>query len=336
MRRPRAPLPSHAALAALRRSSRHPVGRAAVALLLVLLLGCVFHGQRAFFSLDLHLDLWGSKGVIGLLAIGQCLVILGGGIDLSVGSVLALCNVSFAGLMLAGGWPWWLAVPAAMAAGALVGTGNGLLVARVRLQPFLATLATMVIARGIARFLPVLAGQPASSKFLPGDGVGPAFWQFLGGRLPGGLPVVGALFAVATIVAALAVRRLTAGRWLYAVGGNEEAARLCGVPTARVKAASYALCGACAGLAGVCQAVRDVQGNPGAGEMFELEAIAAVVIGGNSLRGGVGGVGLAAIGVLTVGYIDKVLSINGMDRHWRLMIQGLIILLAVSFQDRRR
>jgi ribose/xylose/arabinose/galactoside ABC-type transport system permease subunit len=132
------------------------------------------------------------------------------------------------------------------------------------------------------------------------------------------------------------VRNLVAGRWLYAVGGNEEASRLAGVPTARVKAGAYALCGAFAGLAGACQAVRDRQGNPGAGEMFELEAIAAVVIGGNSLRGGAGGVGLAAIGVLTVGYIDKILGINGMAYHWRLVVQGLIILLAVSFQDRRR
>jgi ribose transport system permease protein len=162
-----------AAAALPRRGGLDPAARAAIALALVLLLGCVFHGQRAFFSPDLHLDLWGSKGVIGLLAIGQCLVILGGGIDLSVGSVLALSNVAFAGLMLAGGLPWWLALPAAVATGALAGAGNGLLVTRLRLQPFLATLATMVIARGLARFLPQLAGQPASSKFLPDDGVGP-------------------------------------------------------------------------------------------------------------------------------------------------------------------
>lgn len=313
-----------------------PGARALAALACVLLLGCVYHGQGAFFRPELHLDLLGSKAVLGLCALGQCLVILGGGIDLSVGSVLALANVSFAGLMLAGGAPWWLALPSAVAIGMLAGAGNGVLVARLRIQPFLATLATMVVARGLARFVPQLAGQPASSKFLPADGNGPWFWQWLGGRLPFGLPVVGAVFAVAALVAFVALRRLVAGRHLLALGGNREAARLAGVPVRAVELGSYALCGACAGLAGVCLATLDIQGNPGAGEMYELEAIAAVAIGGTSLRGGRGGIGLCVLGVLIVGYIDKVLSINGLDRHWRLVVQGSIILLAVSLQDRNR
>lgn len=315
---------------------RSPGARAGLALGLVLLLGCVFHGNGAFFRPGLHLDLLGSKAVIGLCALGQCLVILGGGIDLSVGSVLALANVSFAGLMLAGGAPWWVAAPAAIALGTVVGAGSGALVARLRIQPFLATLATMVVARGLARFVPQLAGEPAGSKFLPGDGTGPPFWQWLGGRLPTGLPTVGAVFALAALAAGLLLRRTVAGRHLVAIGDNREAARLAGVPVRSVEQGSYALSGAFAALAGICLATLDIQGNPGAGEMFELEAIAAVAIGGTSLRGGRGGIGLCVLGVLIVGYIDKVLSLNGLDRHWRLVIQGLIIVLAVCLQDRRR
>ena len=309
--------------------------RAALALLVVLLLGCLFPGQGAFYRPSLHLDLWGSEGVIGLLAIGQCLVVLSGGIDLSVGSVLALGNMTFALLMLAWGWPFWLALPVAALCGALLGAVNGLLVARLRVQPFLATLATMVIARGLARLVPVLADQPAGTKLLPPGGAAPESWQVLAGRV-WGVPLLGLLFAALALGLGLLLRHSVAGRWLYAVGGNEDAARLSGVPVTRVKLLAYTLCGGLAGLAGACHATRDVHGNPGAGEAFELEAIAAVAIGGTSLRGGSGGIGLAVLGVLIVGYIDKILSINGEERHWRLMIHGLIILLAVILQNRRR
>ena len=312
-----------------------PVLRAATALALVFATGLVCNGDGAFFQPSLHLDLLGSKGVIGLLALGQCLVILTGGIDLSVGSVLAFADMVFAGLMLRAGCPPGLALVAACAAGALVGLANGFLVARLRVQPFLATLATMVIARGLAMWMPVLAGQHASEKFVPGA-ANPPFWDWFAGRLPTGLPVTGALFLLAALAIGLAVRRTVAGRWLRAVGGNEEAARLSGVPVAAVKVAAYTLCGALAGLAATAQAARDVQGNPGAGEMFELQAIAAVVIGGTHLRGGSGGIGLTVLGLLTIGYLDKVQSLNGIETHWRLVLQGAIILAAVLLQDRRR
>jgi ribose transport system permease protein len=312
-----------------------PVARAATALLLVFAAGLVWNGDGAFFQRGLHLDLVGSKGVIGLLAIGQCLVILTGGIDLSVGSVMALADMVFAGLMLHGGWPAPLAVPAAVVAGALVGFANGLLIARLRVQPFLATLSTMVIARGLAMWIPVLAGQHASEKFVPAEG-NPPFWEWYAGRLQGDLPVVGALLLATALAVGAWVRCSVAGRWLLAVGGNEEAARLSGIPVARVKVLAYALCGALAGLAATAQAARDVQGNPGAGEMFELQAIAAVVIGGTHLRGGSGGVGLTLLGVLTIGYLDKIQSLNGVETHWRLVLQGVIILAAVLLQERRR
>jgi ribose transport system permease protein len=312
-----------------------PAARGLVTLGAVLALGAIWHGQGAFHKPSLHLSLWDSISVTGLCAIGECLVILGGGIDLSVGAVLALCGTAFAGLMVEGGWPWPLAAVATVLLGTAVGAANGTLVSRFRLQPFLVTLATMVIARGLARFLPELAGKPAGAKFMPADALGPSSWHWLSGRTVLDLPVSGLLFAAAAVLVWTGVRRTVLGRHVLALGGNEEAARLSGVATAAVKTATYAACGALAALAGICTTARDLHGNPGAGELLELQAIAAVVVGGTSLQGGRGGIGLAVLGVFTIGYIEKVLSINGVAHHWRLVIQGCIILAAVLFQTRR-
>jgi len=310
--------------------------RALLALAAVLLLGCIANAGGAFFHAATHFGLLDAVGSAGILAIGQCLVILGGGIDLSVGSVLAFSGMAFAGLMLEGGWVWPLAAAAAIAAGTACGLLNGVLVARARIQPFLATLATMVIARGLARWLPELAGKDANSKFLPVEVSGPQAWQWLAGKSWLGLPNTGLLFLLVAAAATLFVKRTVAGRHLLAVGGNEEAARLAGIAVVRTKLLAYGLCGACSGLAAVCWVARDVQGNPAAGAMFELDAIAAVVIGGTSLQGGRGGIGLAVIGLFTLAYIDKVLSLNAVPDHWRLVVRGVIILAAVLLQERRR
>lgn len=312
-----------------------PTLRAIAALLLVLALGAVFHGGGAFFQLQLHLDLLGAQSAVGLAALGQCLVILGGGIDLSVGAVAGLAGMAFAGLQLHAGLPWPVALAAAIVVGAAIGLANGFLVARLRVQPFLATLATMVIARGLARYVPELAGMPASAKFVPEGSEGPPFWSFLAGRI-GDVPVTGLLFAGCAVLAAVWLQRSVFGRHLVATGGNPEAARLSGVPTLRVLVTTYVLSGAFAALAAVCMVTRNVQGNPSAGELLELQTIAAVVVGGTSLQGGRGSLWLALLGVLILGFLEKVLAINGVASHWRLCIQGAIILLAVLMQERRR
>ncbi len=311
-----------------------PALRAFGALAGVLLLGTIWHGDGAFHRLQLHLDLLGSQSVVGLCALGQCVVILGGGIDLSVGAVVGLAGMVFAGLQLQGGAPWPLALLIALATGATIGAANGLLVARCRVQPFLATLATMVIARGLARFLPELAGQPASSKFMPTGSEGPPFWTFLASRV-GAIPTAGILFACFALAGSVLLHRTVFGRHLLAVGDNAEAARLSGVQVGRITTLAYVLSGLCAAMASVLQVARDVHGNPSAGEMLELQAIAAVVVGGTSLRGGRGGLVLAVLGVLTIGYLEKVLAVNGVPSHWRLCVQGAIILAAVLLQERR-
>ncbi|MCR9246117.1 MAG: ABC transporter permease [bacterium] len=312
-----------------------PITRALAALGLVIGLGAIWNGDGAFFRPRLHLDLLGALGTVGLCAIGQCLVILGGGIDLSVGAVVALAGMTFAGLQLHTELPWPLAATIAVAVGAAAGLFSGTLVGRLRVQPFLATLAMMVIARGLARFLPELAGQAASSRFIPPGSRDPGFWTWLAGRV-GPVPVAAIVLVTATVTVGVWLQRSVFGRHLLATGHNPEAARLAGVPTRRVLAATYVLSGVFAGLAGIVQVARNVQGNPSAGELLELQTIAAVVVGGVSLQGGRGNLWLAALGVLTLGLLEKVLALNGVPSHWRLVIQGFIILTAVLLQDRQR
>lgn len=313
-----------------------PLVRALLALAAVLALGCVCNANGAFFRLGTHLSVLDTAGVRGMVAIGECLVILGAGIDLSVGAVLGLCGMVFAGLMLRAGWSVLPAALVAMAVAGVFGLINGVLVARARVQPFLATLATMVIARGFARYVPELAGMPANSKFTPTDSFGPPSWQWLQGRIVADIPTSGALFLLVTALTVGLLHCTVFGRHLRAVGGNLEAARLSGIATARVQICSYVLCSLFTCLGAICWVARDLQGNPYAGDQFELNAIAAVVIGGCSLLGGRGGAGLAAIGVFTLWYIDKVLSLNVVPEHWRYVIQGGIILAAVLLQERRR
>lgn len=337
----RSPVPAGSALNPVLTS---PLSRALLALGLVVALGCVFHAEGAFFAAQTHRDLLSASSVTGILALGMTLVILGGGIDLSVGSLLAVCGMTFAALTLGAGLAWPLGAAGALVAGVALGGVNGMLAARLRLQPFVATLATMVLARGLAKVLPVTLGQDPSSKVMPPAEqiLGPPFYQWLDGDLlvlplAGGIgvPALGVLFLGLALVLGVVVSRTVYGRHVLAVGGNEVASHLAGVAVVRVRALTYVLCGACAAVAGICQTVRDRLGNPEAGTMFELKAIAAVVIGGTSLRGGSGGIGLTVVGVLTLGYIEKILSINGVAEHWRLILQGAILVAAVLLQDRR-
>jgi len=321
-----------------------PLGRALLALLLVLGLGAVFDGRGTFYEPATHLATLRAAGVIGVLSVGMTLVILTGGIDLSVGSMLGLCGMLFAALSLDAGLAWPLAVLATLALGLLGGAVNGVLVGRLGLQPFIATLATMAAARGAAKYLPVFfapAGDPmpdrlAGTKVMPPPELldGTPFMQALAANFLG-LPVVGLVFLATAGLAAVVLHHTVYGRHVYAIGGSEGAAHLAGIPVERAKVLTYALSGALAGLGAVLHVALARIGDPEAGAMFELEAIAAVVIGGTVLTGGRGGVLLSVVGVLTIGYIEKVLSINGVREHWRLMIQGAIIVVAVLLQRRR-
>jgi ribose transport system permease protein len=309
---------------------RSPPARALLALLAMVALGCVFHQEGAFFRWSTHRDTLREIAVDGILACGMTLVILSGGIDLAVSSVLALSAVGFALLTLSLGWSAPLAVAAVLALGLAAGAASGALVARFRLQPFIVTLAMMAFARGLAKRL---AG---GKKVTAGPAGLPPIFDALDARVLGGnVAIVTLVFLACVAVTWVILRRLRLGRWLYAVGGNAEAARCAGVPVGRVLAVAYALSGLFAAVAGVCQAAQETHVDPDTALGYELDAIAMVVIGGTSLSGGRGGVGLTLIGVLTIGYLRKILSLNAFTTETRLMLTGAIIVGAALFQRGR-
>jgi ribose transport system permease protein len=317
-----------------------PVGRALVALFLVLMAGAVFNADGAFFKIGTHRDTLRQASVYGMLACGMTLVIISGGIDLAVGSVVALTAVCASKMAIHWNWPAWEVVPASMAVGAACGAIAGWITAGWRVQPFIATLAMMVFARGLAKY--ASGGTKISTAVPNADGTFryvdvPAFFKTIDHRILGGnLSMVTVIFVLCLAAAWLALARHRWGRYLYAIGGNEEAARLSGVPVVGSKICAYAASGLFAAVAGLCQAAQEQQGDPEAGAGYELVAIAMVVIGGTSLMGGRGGLGLTLLGVLTIGYLDKILSINAVPEAGRLVLTGVIIVAAVMTQRRSR
>jgi ribose transport system permease protein len=324
----------------LARLAAKPAFRAALALALVLALGCIFNADGAFFKAGTHRDALRQASIFGVLACGMTLVIISGGIDLAVGSVVALVAVTFSLMSIHWNWSPWLAVPLCLLLGAICGGAAGALAAGFRMQPFIATLALMVFARGLAKT--VSGGMKVSSAVKNADGTYhyvdvPGVFRFIDHRVLGGnVSMVTVIFLVCLAITWVVLARQRWGRQIYAIGGNEEAARLSGVPVAAAKIAAYAASGLLAGVAGLCQAAQEQQGDPEAGAGYELTAIAIVVIGGTPLTGGRGGIGLTLLGTLTIGYLEKILSINAVPEASRLMLTGLIIVLAVLAQRRRR
>ena len=301
------------------------------ALMLVLILGAAFNADGAFFMPGTHADTLAQNAGYGVLACGLTVVIITGGIDLAVGSVVALTGVVFSMLVMRREMPGVVAIPAAVGVGALCGAVSGSLIAFARVQPFVATLAVMAAARGLAKWLsdgvkiqkfpypPLL--ESLNAKF------GPA-----GAEVTVHVPI----FIGAAALTLLMMRTQTLGVRLYAVGDNETAARYAGVPVRATKLVAYIISGALSGVAGVLFCAIERQGNPDGGVGYELTAIAMVVIGGTTLAGGRGGVLLTVIGTLTIGYLRKVLDINSVSTAYQLMITGGVIVVAVLAQGLRR
>ena len=322
------------------RAIANPGGRAFLALLLVLILGLIFNGDGAFFKFGTHRDTLREASVYGILACGMTLVIISGGIDLSVGSVLALTAVCCAKMAIHWSWSGWLVVPLSLLVGAACGGVSGFITARLVIQPFIATLAMMVLARGLAKY--ASGGMKVSTAIANPDGTYryvdvPPLFRMVDHRILGGnLSVVTVIFAACVALAWLVMARHRWGRYLYAIGGNEQASHFSGVPVVAIKTFAYVFCGMFSAIAGICEAAQEQQGDPEAGMGYELMAIAMVVIGGTSLMGGRGGIGLTLLGVLTIGYLDKILSINAVPEAGRLVLTGIIIVVAVLTQRRKR
>jgi ribose transport system permease protein len=322
----------------LRRCLDYAAIRALLPLAVVVALGCVFNQQGAFFEYSTHRDMLREISVLGILACGMTVVIITAGIDLSVGSVLALSAVCFALLTMPLGCSGGAAILAVLAIGALAGAASGVLVACARIQAFIVTLAMMVFARGLAKYL---AGGKKVTNFVVGpDGIPttishPEIFASIDTKVLGeSLPIVTLVFLLCAGLTWVVLARLRLGRFLYAVGGNLEAARLAGVPVRLTLVSAYLLCGLCSATAGICQAAQETHGDPETGLGYELDAIAMVVLGGTSLMGGRGSIGLTLVGALTLGYLQKVLSLNAFSTEARLMLTGVIIIAAVLFQRR--
>jgi ribose transport system permease protein len=316
-----------------------PVVRALAPLAVVLIIGFIFNAEGTFYSWGTHRDMLRQVSVIGILACGMTLVIITGGIDLAVGTILGVCAVLFSLFSIHLGWSAAAAIPVVLLAGAACGATSAGMV-RLGMQPFIATLAMMVFARGLAKS--VSGGQKVSSAVLNPDGSYkyvdlPEIFALIDTKILGGnVAMVTLIFLVCVALSWLLLGRLRWGRYLYAIGGNEEAARLSGIPIQGMKFLAYGLSGLFSAVAGVCQAVQEQQGDPEAGATYELSAIAMVVMGGTSLNGGRGGMLFTLVGVITIGYLEKILSINAVGESSRLMLTGGIIVVAVLFQKVRK
>jgi ribose transport system permease protein len=315
-----------------------PLMRSLLPLASMLLLGCLFHQRGAFYDWSTHRDMLREISVHGILACGMTVVIITAGIDLSVGSVLALAAVAFATLLMPVGIHAVWAVALVLLLGAAAGSCSGLLTARYRIPAFVGTLAMMVFARGLAKRLS--DGKKVTTYVVEADGTArtleppPVFGAIDTKVLDGNVSIVTIVFALCALITWVVLRRLRIGRYLYAVGGNLEAARLAGVPVQATLLLAYAYAGLLSAVGGICQAAQETHGDPETGMGYELDVIAMVVLGGTSLMGGRGGIGLTLIGALTLGYLQKVLSLNAYSSDARLMLTGAIIVAALLFQRR--
>lgn len=253
-----------------------------------------------------------------LIGFGMTFVILTGGIDLSVGSIIALSS-AFAAGMMASGTNSWLAIGVGVLSGTLMGTINGVVIARGKVAPFIATLATMTIFRGLT--LVYTQGKPIT-------GLPDAFGMIGRGYLleiP--MPVIWMLVAFGALYVLL--KYTSFGRHVFALGGNEEATRLSGINTSRVKVLVYSISGLLASISGIILTSRLNSAQPTAGTSYELDAIAAVVLGGTSLAGGKGWIVGTLIGAMIIGILDNGLNLMNVSSFYQLVVKGGVILLAV-------
>ncbi|GAA0414144.1 MAG: ABC transporter permease subunit [Bacillota bacterium] len=273
-----------------------------------------------FFTLDNILNLLRQVSVNALIAFGMTFVILTAGIDLSVGSILALGSALTAGLLTSGMDPL-LAVCMGLVIGLILGAVNGIIITKGKVAPFIATLATMTIYRGAT--LVFTDGKPItglSDSFL---------FEMIGKGYVFGIPFPAIVMVIMFFLLYFILQQTVFGRQVYAVGGNEEASTLSGIKADRVKIWVYSLTGMLSVLAGIIITSRLNSAQPTAGSMYELDAIAAVVIGGTSLAGGRGRITGTLIGALIIGVIDNGLNLLHVSSFYQQIVKGVVILLAV-------
>lgn len=288
-------------------------------MILLLIIAAISALSKSFLTLSNFLVITRQVSINGLVAAGMTLVILLGGIDLSVGGVIALAGALLA-MALAATHSVWLAVLTGVGVGALVGAVNGAFIACLRLPAFIVTLATLALARGATLVLtegrPILVSSPS--------------FETLGGGYLGPLPVPVLVMAGVYALLALVLWNTRFGRQVYAIGGNEGACRMSGIDVDATKIATFTLCGSLAGLTAVVLTSRLVSAQPTAGTGYELDAIAAVILGGTSMSGGVGGVGGTIVGAFIIGVLSNGLNLLNVSPFYQDVAKGLVILVAIT------
>ncbi len=307
-------------------SQKHVPLLATVAVFVLLYGVCaVRYSQEGFLSLQVFVNLFGDNSFLGIVAVGMTFVILSGGIDLSVGSMVALSSVLMAVQMQLWGVPPLVAMAVVLAGGAAFGLGMGCIIRFFGLPPFIVTLAGMFLARGLG-FMWHIEAIPIHNRFYAA--ATNCAIEAAGMRVPLTAFVFLAIVAAGVYLSACTVF----GRNVYAVGGSEEAALLMGVPVGRTKLWVYALSGFCSALAGVVFTLYGSSGDPRAGLGMELDAIAAVVVGGTLLTGGVGYIVGTLVGVLIFGVIQTGVTFENLNSWWTRVAIGLLLFLFILLQ----
>jgi ribose transport system permease protein len=299
---------------------------------------CVRNGRNLFLSAGNLGNVARAISENGIMAIGMTLVILLGGIDLSVGAILGLTATASAALLVSGK-SMLTALLLVLGMSALFGMFNGAVSTKLGVQAFIVTLASMSIERGIARFWSGGQGVPIAYGTGPGQ-VDPIFQVFslriFRTETFTGVPVPAIVFLLLAVIFSIVLKYTRFGRHVYAVGGNETSAFLCGVKVDQLKITVYTLCSFLAGIAGVLHAAQQRQGSPNDGSGYELDAIAAVAIGGTSMAGGKGTIVGTVVGALILGILNNMLQLNNVDNNLQLVLKGLIIIAAVVLQRERK
>ncbi|MMZ57941.1 Ribose transport system permease protein RbsC [compost metagenome] len=287
-----------------------------IGLVLIIIVLSIFADN--FLTVNNLLNVFRQVSINALIAFGMTFVILTGGIDLSVGSILALSSALTAGMM-AGGMDTWLAVLIGLGAGTLMGAVNGLIIAKGRLAPFIVTLATMTIFRGLT--LVYTDGKPITGLNKDFAILGKGYFL----QIP--MPIIWMIITFAVVY--IILKHTTFGRRVYAVGSNEEATWLSGISTSKVKVMVYAISGLLASISGIILTSRLNSAQPTAGASYELDAIAAVVLGGTSLTGGKGWIVGTLIGAVIIGVLNNGLNLLNVSSFYQQVVKGAVILIAV-------
>ncbi|EOD01778.1 ribose ABC transporter permease [Caldisalinibacter kiritimatiensis] len=282
-----------------------------------------------FLTLSNILNVLRQTSINSIIAAGMTFVILTGGIDLSVGSVLAFSGAICASL-IASGVNVIIAILIALIVGMAIGALSGTIISKGKIQPFIATLAFMTIVRGAALVFtdgrPISIGYDKAAEIFSNIGAG----YFLGIPVPIYIMII--VFAISYYI----LKHTRLGRYVYAIGGNEESSKLSGINTDRVKVYVYAISGLFAAIAGIIMTSRLSSAQPTAGTGYELDAIAAVVLGGTSLTGGVGSVLGTIIGALIIGVLNNALNLMNVSSYYQMMVKGAVILMAVLLDRKQK